>query len=92
MTSHLHQLQAITHGLSGSAAEDDQLFAQLGDAQFVLIGEASHGTQEFYQERARITRRLIEEKNFSAVVVEADWPDAYPVSYTHLTLPTNREV
>ena len=80
MTSHLHQLQAITHSLSGSAAEDDQLFAQLGDAQFVLIGEASHGTQEFYQERARITRRLIEEKNFSAVVVEADWPDAYRVN------------
>lgn len=80
MTSHLHQLQAITHSLSGSGAEDDQLFAQLGDAQFVLIGEASHGTQEFYQERARITRRLIEEKNFSAVVVEADWPDAYRVN------------
>lgn len=80
MTSHLQQLQAMTHPLSGSAAEDDHLFAQIGDARFVLIGEASHGTHEFYQERMRITRRLIEEKNFSAVVVEADWPDAYRVN------------
>lgn len=80
MTSHLKQLQAITHALSGSAAADDQLFEQIGDAQFVLIGEASHGTHDFYQERAQITRRLIEEKNFSAVVVEADWPDAYRVN------------
>lgn len=80
MTSHLQQVQAITHSLSGSAAENNHLFEQIGDAQFVLIGEASHGTHEFYQERARITRRLIEEKNFSAVVVEADWPDAYRVN------------
>ncbi|RYY78745.1 MAG: erythromycin esterase family protein [Moraxellaceae bacterium] len=80
MTSHLQQLQAISHPLAGSAASDDQLFEQIGNAQFVLIGEASHGTHEFYQERARITQRLIEEKNFSAVVVEADWPDAYRIN------------
>lgn len=80
MTSHLQQLQEITHLFSGSAADDDQLFEQIGDAQFVLIGEASHGTHDFYDERVRITKRLIEEKNFSAVVVEADWPDAYRVN------------
>jgi erythromycin esterase-like protein len=45
-----------------------------------LIGEASHGTHEFYDERARITRRLIDECGFSAVAVEADWPDAYRVN------------
>jgi erythromycin esterase-like protein len=46
----------------------------------VLLGEASHGTHEFYRERARITRRLITEKGFRAVAVEADWPDAYRVN------------
>ena len=48
--------------------------------RFVLIGEASHGTHEFYRERARITRRLIDELGFTAVAVEADWPDAYRVN------------
>jgi hypothetical protein len=46
----------------------------------VLLGEASHGTHEFYRERAEITKRLIEEKGFTAVAVEADWPDAYRVN------------
>ena len=46
----------------------------------MLLGEASHGTHEFYHERARITQRLIEEKGFTAVAVEADWPDAYRVN------------
>jgi erythromycin esterase-like protein len=46
----------------------------------VLIGEASHGTQEFYRERAEITKRLIAEAGFTAVAVEADWPDAYRVN------------
>ncbi len=52
----------------------------VGDARFVLLGEASHGTHEFYRERAEITQRLIEEKGFTAVAVEADWPDAYRVN------------
>ncbi|MFD8496072.1 erythromycin esterase family protein [Amycolatopsis sp. NPDC059657] len=59
---------------------DDVLFDLVGDARFVLIGEASHGTHEFYAARARMTRRLIEEKGFRAVAVEADWPDAYRVN------------
>ena len=46
----------------------------------MLLGEASHGTHEFYRERAEITRRLIREKGFTAVAVEADWPDAYRVN------------
>jgi erythromycin esterase-like protein len=58
----------------------DSIINQIGDARFVLIGEASHGTHEFYAIRAEITRRLINDKNFTAVVVEADWPDAYRVN------------
>jgi erythromycin esterase-like protein len=66
--------------LSGSPRDYDALLAQIGDAHFVLLGEASHGTHEFYRERARITQRLIEEKGFTAVAVEADWPDAWRVN------------
>ena len=62
------------------APSDGTLFDLVGDAQFVLIGEASHGTHDFYAARARMTRRLIEEKGFAAVAVEADWPDAYRVN------------
>jgi erythromycin esterase-like protein len=58
----------------------DPLLELIGDARFVLIGEASHGTHEFYAMRAELTRRLIEEKGFAAVIVEADWPDAYSVN------------
>ena len=58
----------------------DSLLSLVGDARIVLIGEASHGTHEFYRERAVITKRLIAEKGFSAVAVEADWPDAYRIN------------
>ena len=51
-------------------------FDRLGDARLVLLGEATHGTSEFYRARARITRRLIERHGFTIVAVEADWPDA----------------
>ena len=67
--------------LHGTANDYDKLLDLIGDARFVLIGEASHGTHEFYAERARITQRLIEEKGFMAVAVEADWPDAYRVNH-----------
>jgi erythromycin esterase-like protein/adenine/guanine phosphoribosyltransferase-like PRPP-binding protein len=66
--------------LGGGKTDYDALLAGIGDARIVMIGEASHGTHEFYRERALITRRLIEEKGFSAVAVEADWPDAYRVN------------
>ncbi|MFF0793800.1 erythromycin esterase family protein [Streptomyces spiralis] len=59
---------------------DEALFDLVGNAHFVLIGEASHGTHDFYQARARMTQRLIEEKGFCAVAAEADWPDAYRVN------------
>ena len=66
--------------LSGAAEDYDALLERIGDARFVLLGEASHGTHEFYRERALITQRLIVEKAFTAVAVEADWPDAYRVN------------
>lgn len=66
--------------LLGEAGDYDALLEQVGDARFVLLGEASHGTHEFYRERARITGRLIAEKGFTAVAVEADWPDAWRVN------------
>jgi len=52
------------------------LFDRFADARIVLMGEASHGTSEFYRARAAITKRLIEEHDFTIVAVEADWPDA----------------
>jgi erythromycin esterase-like protein len=58
-------------------ASEDELLARASRAQFALIGEASHGTAEFYRERAELTKRLIAEHGFAAVAVEADWPDAY---------------
>ena len=67
------------HPLTGAETDYDHLLDYIGDAHFVLLGEASHGTHEFYGERARITQRLICEKGFAAVAVEGDWPDAYRV-------------
>ncbi|HEY3041550.1 MAG TPA: erythromycin esterase family protein [Pyrinomonadaceae bacterium] len=69
-----------SHPLTGASSDYDPLLQQIGDARFVLLGEASHGTHEFYRERAQLTKRLIREKNFNAVAVEADWPDAYRVN------------
>src|SRR5579872_1527242 len=68
------------HPLRGETTDFDPLLKTVGDARFVLIGEASHGTHEFYRLRAQITKRLIAEKGFNAVAVEADWPDAYRVN------------
>src|ERR1044071_2976332 len=66
--------------LEGATRDYDLLLERIGNARFVLIGEASHGTHEFYRERALITQRLIREKGFTAVAAEADWPDAYRVN------------
>lgn len=72
--------EALVHPLTGAESDFDTLLARIGDARFVLIGEASHGTHEFYRIRGEITKRLIAEKGFGAVAVEADWPDAYRVN------------
>jgi erythromycin esterase-like protein len=70
-------LARAAHEITGAAHDYDALLDVVGSRRFVLIGEASHGTHEFYRERARITRRLIDEHGFTVVAVEADWPDAY---------------
>ena len=66
--------------LSGDRDDFDPLLESIGNARLVLIGEASHGTHEFYRIRAEITKRLITEHGFVAVTAEADWPDAYRVN------------
>ena len=74
---------AIAHSslpLRGERADHDPLLERIGAAEIVLLGEATHGTNEFYRERAAITRRLIDEHGFNAVAVEADWPDAARVN------------
>jgi len=58
----------------------DNIIQAVGNAKIVMIGEASHGTHEFYLERAELTKRLIQEKGFTFVAVEADWPDAYRIN------------
>ncbi|HVX38718.1 MAG TPA: erythromycin esterase family protein [Gemmatimonadaceae bacterium] len=58
----------------------DPLMDRIGDARFVLLGEASHGTSDFYSWRAALSKRLFKEKNFSFIAVEGDWPDCYRVN------------
>ena len=70
-------------------AQFDRLLARIGDAQVVLLGEASHGTSEFYRMRDRISRELIAKKGFRFVAIEGDWPDAARVDHyvRHLEYP-----
>jgi erythromycin esterase-like protein len=75
----LDSLRALSSPLQ-SNADLDPLIERIGSARVVLLGEASHGTSEFYTWRAAITRRLIEEKGFNFVAVEGDWPDCYQVN------------
>lgn len=77
LISAVRQAALPLHGLT---TDFDPLLERIGDARYVLIGEASHGTHEFYSTRALLTRRLIEERGFTVVAVEADWPDAYRIN------------
>jgi erythromycin esterase-like protein len=69
-------VREVAQPLTGGANDHDGLLGLIGDARIVLLGEASHGTHEFYFERAAITKRLIAEKGFTVIAIEADWPDA----------------
>jgi erythromycin esterase len=73
------QIVTLSSPLS-EIADLDSLLERIGDARYVLVGEASHGTHEYYLWRARISRRLIEEKGFRFIAVEGDWPDCYRVN------------
>lgn len=66
--------------LEGEPNDYDEIMDRIGDARIVLLGEASHGTHEFYRERSRLTQRLVDEKGFTAIALEADWPDTYRLS------------
>ncbi|MDF2697966.1 MAG: hypothetical protein K0S65_6349, partial [Labilithrix sp.] len=74
-----HELTNAIVPLDASGRAYERLLGKIGDARFVLLGEATHGTHEFYRERAVITERLILTKGFDAVAVEADWPDTQRV-------------
>jgi erythromycin esterase-like protein len=76
-------LEAVRHAALWFTPSEDGLAPLLdliGDARLVLIGEATHGTEEFYRIRANLTQALIRGKQFNIVAVEADWPDAYRVN------------
>ena len=62
------------------AADLDPFINRVGNARFVLLGEASHGTADYYNWRFEISKRLIEEKGFRFIAVEGDWPDCYRVN------------
>ena len=64
-----------------NSADLNGLLERIGDSRLVLLGEATHGTAEFYDMRARITRELIEKKGFNIIAVEADWPDATSIDF-----------
>ena len=73
------QIKGISRNLT-DPGDLDPLIDAIGDSRYVLLGEASHGTSEFYAWRARITQRLMDEKGFSFMAVEGDWPDCYRVN------------
>jgi erythromycin esterase-like protein len=75
-----HAIEQLAEPIPHEGYPFDTLLSAIGDDRIVLIGEASHGTHEFYETRAALTRKLIEQKGFTAVVAEADWPDAWRVN------------
>src|SRR4030081_578301 len=69
----------------------DPLIEKIGDARIVMLGEASHGTHEYYTWRSQITKRLILEKGFNFIAVEGDWPDCYRINrYIKNYLPSQQ--
>lgn len=76
------------HPLS-EPADLDPLLNYIGDSKYVLLGEASHGTHEYYTWRAEISKRLIQEKGFSFIAVEGDWPDCYRINRWIKGLPNS---
>lgn len=73
LSSTIHQKAYPLH----SKADLQPLYDRIGDAHIVMLGEASHGTHEYYAWRAHISKKLIEEKGFNFIAVEGDWPDCY---------------
>ena len=80
MSALTDRISEFAEPLAGAPEDYDGLIEMVGAARFVLLGEASHGTHEFYRERGLITKRLIYQRGFNAVAVEADWPDAWRIN------------
>ena len=76
----LNQLRQYAIPLKADNSNYEPLMTSIGECRFVLLGEASHGTAEFYRERCQLSKKLIEEKGFNAIVIEGDWPDSYRVN------------
>ncbi|MFN7039226.1 MAG: erythromycin esterase family protein [Alphaproteobacteria bacterium] len=76
MKNFCHYIQSINNIKN----DLEPLIENIGDSRFVLIGEETHGTHEFYDIRAKISKKLIEEKGFDAIAIEGDWPDTYKVN------------
>jgi erythromycin esterase-like protein len=76
----LQGLREAVIPLSGAPSDYDPLLSLIGEAKYVLLGEATHGTHEFYQARADITKRLVRERGFNVIAWEADWPDALRIN------------
>lgn len=80
MRGGIDTIQRCATPLSGGPSDYDALIERCEKAKVVMLGESTHGTHEFYEARADITKRLIEELGFNAVAVEADWPDSWRVN------------
>ena len=82
--SHIHQelIQLLNKDIIEFNLENKNILSivnQIGDARLVLMGEASHGTKEFYEARIALSKYLMEEKGFHAIAIEGDWTSAYQV-------------
>jgi erythromycin esterase-like protein len=80
MTTLARTIRGAAHPLRGDERDFDPLLERCAEARLVLLGEATHGTHDFYRARAEITRRLVEEHGFHAVALEGDWPSTYRVN------------
>lgn len=78
--SQIRAVREHAHAVMDSRRDYEPLIELVGGSRFTLLGEATHGTHDFYNKRAQITQWLIKEKGYSAVAVEADWPDAQRVN------------
>lgn len=74
----VEEIRGLATSLRGGV-DLDPLIDRIGDARLVLLGEASHGTSDYYRWRAQLTKRLVTERGFGFVAVEGDWPDCAEV-------------
>jgi erythromycin esterase-like protein len=94
MKGRMHMFESVKKYAKPFETVDDldPLLAAIGDAKYVLLGEASHGTSEFYTIRAELTKRLIKEKGFSVIAVEGDWPSCQSINRYIKNIGTETDV